>query len=81
MFLSIAKSGNVISPQVNIVLIYLDVANIPVGIGLNLTIPVGHLPDNTANIWTTIYKTTSVVPATAIEALLIICTIYSRRDS
>ncbi|MBG9789037.1 collagen like protein [Brevibacillus laterosporus] len=72
LFLSIAKLGNLVSPQVNIALLYLDVATIPVGIGLNLTIPVGHLPDNTANIWTTIYETTSVVPATATQALLII---------
>ncbi|MGG1267862.1 NTTRR-F1 domain, partial [Brevibacillus laterosporus] len=70
--LSIAKLGNLVSPQVNIALLYLDVTATPVGIGLNFTIPVGHLPDNTANIWTTIYETTSVVPATAIQALLII---------
>ncbi|WP_175393331.1 NTTRR-F1 domain, partial [Brevibacillus laterosporus] len=71
-FLSIAKTGNLRSSQVNIALIYLNVVATPIGIGMSTILPIDHLPNSTNNNWTTIYETTSVVPATAIRALVII---------
>lgn len=72
-FLSIAKIGGLPSPQVDIKIVYFNVIALPVSIGLSTTIPIDHLPDNTNNKnWTTIYETTSIVPLTAIDAVVII---------
>ncbi|WP_068793873.1 NTTRR-F1 domain [Brevibacillus laterosporus] len=72
-FLSIAKTGGLPSPQVDITIIYLNIVALPVSIGLSTTIPFDHLPDNTNNKnWTTIYETTSIVPLTAIDAVVLI---------
>ncbi|MGG3176610.1 NTTRR-F1 domain, partial [Brevibacillus laterosporus] len=71
-FLSIGKIGNLPSPQVNIALIYLNAASTPENIGINIILPVGKLPNNLNNNWSTIYEISSVVPAAATQAMVII---------
>ncbi|MED1791002.1 NTTRR-F1 domain, partial [Brevibacillus laterosporus] len=71
-FLSIAKIGNLPSPQVNIAVIYVNAASIPISIGMSVILPVNHLPNNLNNDWITIYNTTSVVPEAATQAMIII---------
>ncbi|WP_372486488.1 NTTRR-F1 domain [Brevibacillus laterosporus] len=80
-FLSIAKIGNLPSPQVDIALIYLNAASTPISIGMSIILPTGHLPDNLNNNWSTIYEISSVVPAMATHAMVIIHKIPSPSTS
>ncbi|WP_156037948.1 NTTRR-F1 domain [Brevibacillus laterosporus] len=66
------KTGNLPSPQVNIPLNYLNAASTPENIGINIILPVDQLPNILNNNWTTIYEISSVVPAAATQAMLII---------
>ena len=69
---SIAKLNALISPAVVLSVAYYNSAFSFLGYGLIVNIPSGNITDNSIADWTEIYQTTSLAPATATQALVLV---------
>ncbi|WP_346817878.1 NTTRR-F1 domain [Bacillus paramobilis] len=72
LFVSLAKFGATPSPSMFIAVAYYTSASVFLGYGLLTPIVFNRIPDNNEKDWLEFYGTTSSVPATATQALVII---------